>query len=475
MKEASRFYSSLGLLIFLNAVVKPVWIFGIDRQVQNEVGAASYGAYFALFNFTFVLGFLLDWGLTYFYNRQLAAKDPSAKDKVGSFIFVKLIFAGAYAIIIFLVAWAVGITNWELISYVALIQILTSMFVFVRAIITSQQWFRTDALLSVLDKTLMILLCGVLLYLPSWLGRITIERFLLLQIACTGVALILALSILLVRKFHLSFTPLWPGKDVFRAALPFAIIVLLMTFHSRIDGFLIERIIGPEEAGKYAAAYRLLDAANMFGILFSSFLLPYITRHLHEERNIERVVLNVRHCLCVFAIVIIAIFFFLGPWIQQVLYHHDDDKAVSVLRWCIPSLIGYALVHVYGTVMTASGHITSFAYITAIAVVLNLVLNFVLIPLEGALGSCIAALVSQLFAGVATTVFVTRKLKINLDLRSIVMYVLIGAAVAGFLYLSLGTQLNRWLVIIGTGILVIILMWLTRLIEWRNWRILTRG
>ena len=59
MKETSRFYSSLGLLIILNAIVKPIWIFGIDREVQNEVGAAAYGAYFSVFNLSIVLSFLL--------------------------------------------------------------------------------------------------------------------------------------------------------------------------------------------------------------------------------------------------------------------------------------------------------------------------------------------------------------------------------------------------------------------------------
>ena len=50
MKETSRFYSSLILLIVLNGVIKPFWIFGIDRQVQNEVGVTAYGSYFAIFN-----------------------------------------------------------------------------------------------------------------------------------------------------------------------------------------------------------------------------------------------------------------------------------------------------------------------------------------------------------------------------------------------------------------------------------------
>ena len=57
MKETSRFYSSLGLLITLNVIIKPLWVFGIDRQLQNETGTAVYGAYFSLLNFSILFSY----------------------------------------------------------------------------------------------------------------------------------------------------------------------------------------------------------------------------------------------------------------------------------------------------------------------------------------------------------------------------------------------------------------------------------
>src|SRR4030095_7449192 len=119
---------------------------------------------------------------------------------------------------------------------------------------------------------------GIFLYFPSLFGGISIERFLILQIVTLSLAILIVSIILVVKKFNFSFKKKWPGITVIKEALPFAIIVLLMSFHSRIDGFLLERISSPEEAGKYAGAYRLLDAANMPGILFASFLLPYMAR-----------------------------------------------------------------------------------------------------------------------------------------------------------------------------------------------------
>ncbi|MBK5272121.1 MAG: hypothetical protein JJE22_14020, partial [Bacteroidia bacterium] len=165
-----KFYSSLGLLIILNAIIKPVWIFGIDRQVQNVAGTTAYGSYFSLFNLSIVLSFLLDWGLSTYFNRQLASQKEKFLTSAGSFLLIKLLFVLIYTGIIVLVAAFAGIKEWTILFNIIFIQILTSLFLFFRSIITAQQWFRTDAWLSVLDKTLMILLCGSFLYYPAVFG-----------------------------------------------------------------------------------------------------------------------------------------------------------------------------------------------------------------------------------------------------------------------------------------------------------------
>lgn len=470
MKENARFYSSLGLLILLNAVVKPLWIFGIDRQVQVQVGAAEYGTYFSIFNLSIVLGFMLDWGLTNFFNRQLSVSRENAGQDAGALIFLRFLAAILYGIVIGLIAWLSGISRWDIVAYVILIQVLTSLFVFFRAIITSQQWFHTDAWLSVLDKLLMILLCAPLLYLPNFTGSITIEKFLAIQLACTTVANLVTLAILFRRNFFFSFRKLWPGYHVFRTALPFAMILLLMSFHSRIDGFLLERISGAEEAGKYAASYRLLDAANTVGYLLASFLLPFIARRWNEKREFGSVIRAVRHLLLLMSILVSALTFFLAPWLQELLYHHPDAGYITVMQWCLPALVGYSLVQVYGTILTATGRVLDFSRIVLVSVVMNLTLNLILIPKYGALGSCIAALCSQGFAGVATMIYASRKLSIPFDTGAWLKYIFIGASLVAFLYFA-SDKMNHWLIIVASGLLTLALGFATRIIQVRNWRL----
>ena len=470
MKETSRFYSSLVLLIVLNAVIKPFWIFGIDREVQNTVGVSSYGSYFSIFNLSIVLGFLHDWGLTSFYNRHLASKNTELAGNAGNFIFLKILFTVLYMAIVFFIAFISGIKRWDIVFYVTMTQALASMFIFFRAIITAQQWFHTDAWLSVLDKFLMVIVCFPFLYFPSWLGGMSIERFLLLQMICTAAAMLITLMLLLVKQFHFSFKTLWPGKHVFKSAIPFAVITLLMCFHYRFDGFLLERISGADEAGKYAGAYRLLDAANMIGYLLASFLLPYLARHHQDGKLMNRVILDVRHILIVFSVTICCIVIFLAPWIQKALYNHNDPTYIEVMQWCIPALVCYSLLQIYSAVLMASGHIQALSYITLIAVLINILLNILLIPVFDAKGTCIAALCSQFFCGTAAMWYAKKRLNVPIHLRSVFAYVFIAGLTAAFLYLGNEWISSKFLVIVIAGLLALIFLWATKLIDLKNWR-----
>ena len=91
MKAGSRFYSSLVLLIGLNFIIKPIWIFGIDRQVQNETGTLAYGNYFSILNLSIVLGFLLDAGLSNLLNRELASRRILSSSTIGNIFYLKLL------------------------------------------------------------------------------------------------------------------------------------------------------------------------------------------------------------------------------------------------------------------------------------------------------------------------------------------------------------------------------------------------
>ena len=475
MKEHSRFYSSLGLLLLLNVVVKPLWIFGIDRQVQNAVGTETYGTYFSLYNFSIVFSFLLDRGLSSYFSRQLAAGHPEATGRIGHFFFIKVSFLFLYAAIVALVALFSGLGHWDILAGVIGVQALMSFFVFLRGVVTAHQWFRTDAWLSVLDKTLMIFLCGAYLLLPAIFGGMTIQKFLVVQVSCTLISIIAALYILTRNGVSLNIR----GSSInlpaiIRDALPFAVTLLLMSVHNRLDGFMLERIhpSGAYEAGLYAAAYRLLDASVVFGYLLASFLLPFIARQWKEKGEINGVILTSRHLLLCLAVTASVTVITLAPWLQSILYHHQTVSGYRIMQWCLPALICYSLVSIYGTVLTATGHIRAFAWINALAVVVNTGLNLWWIPAYGGLGCSWAALISQGLCGLLVMIYARQKLKVGFHLRSILMYIFIGGILFAYFRAGQWAGIGNWFLLIGGGILSMLTIWASGLFPIHKWKMM---
>jgi O-antigen/teichoic acid export membrane protein len=471
MKASSGFYSSLTLLLLLNAIVKPIWIFGIDRQVQNVVGTETYGIYFSLLSLSVVLNFLADFGLTTYFTQRVASKESGFSAYQRQILLLKLGLSVVYCLFLFGIAFITRVQHWDILLYVALIQVFTSLFLFFRGIITAQQWFRTDAWLSVLDKGLMIIACGFLLYFPAFKGTISIELFLVLQVFAVGIAALAAFFYLL--KMGNSFGRTgnaFRTAAILKKSIPFGLIVLLMAAHARSDAFLLERLhpAGEYEAGIYAAAYRLLDAANICGYLVASFLLPYLARQWNDQGSVNAILLQCRHLLLMLAVSLVAVTFTMAPWIERVLYDHPDAYAADILRWCLPAIAGYYLTHIYGTVLTATGRIADFCYIVLAGWILNLALNMSLIPTWGAKGCCIAALGSQFSVGLALIIYSQQKMRINLHPRSLLIYIFTGLTIFGLLYLSVDGPIPQWLLIIVASIVAISVMIFTRMLDLRR-------
>jgi O-antigen/teichoic acid export membrane protein len=192
-----------------------------------------------------------------------------------------------------------------------------------------------------------------------------------------------------------------------------------MAAHNRLDAFLLERLhaAGAYEAGVYAAGYRLLDAANMMGYLVASFLVPFLARHRTEPLLVQETVSETGYGLLLYGLFASLFVVCFAVPVQQVLYPAGGEYTALVIQWCLAVLPAYLLLHVYGSVLTALGQLNAFLRILTGAVVVNTLLNVILIPAWGAVGCCLAALVSQYGCAGVVYVVASRKNKIAVDVK----------------------------------------------------------
>ena len=174
-----KFVTNLALVLFLNLLIKPFWILGIEVAVQNAVGTEQYGFYYAIFNFSFLLNILLDFGITNFNNKNISQNNHLLSKHLSSIILLRLLLAGIFAIITIVGGLIIGYTNDMMKMLVAVIfnQILISFILYLRSNLAGLHLFKTDSIISVLDRLIMIILCGFMLVYYRSRGDFDIRWF----------------------------------------------------------------------------------------------------------------------------------------------------------------------------------------------------------------------------------------------------------------------------------------------------------
>lgn len=413
------FVFNICFLLFLNLLIKPFWILGIDVGVQNHVGADAYGMYFAVFNFTFMFNILLDMGITNFNNRNIARNTQLLDKHLSSIIVLRLLLAVVYMLVVFAVALIIGYRGvmLTLLFWTAVNQFLNTFMLYLRSNVSALLMFKTDSVLSVLDRLLMILFCGLLLWGGITTQPFKIEWFVYCQTAAYAIAVLVALSIV-IYKSHLKKLH-WNGPFflmILKKSLPFATLTLLMACYNRIDSVMIERLLPGEisttQAGIYASAFRLLDALVMIAYLFSVILLPLFSKMLKAKENILPIVKTAFSFLFVFAISATVILLCYKEPILSLLYREHIMESVGVFSLLIPGIIPIAFTYVFGTLLTANGNMKLLNITAIVGICVNILVNVILIPHLQARGAAIASLSTQSVVSLLQFIIALRELHV---------------------------------------------------------------
>ncbi|MDW8274115.1 MAG: oligosaccharide flippase family protein [Chitinophagales bacterium] len=395
-----KFALNAAILIGSNLLVKPFWIFGIDRNVQNRVGPEDYGLYFAAFNYSLLFSVLLDVGLTQFNSRAVSRSPARLPSYFTNLILLKCVLSLLYLAATFLPAMARGMsrTEFKLLLMLVVNQILLSFILFLRSNMQALHWFKTDSIFSVADRLLAIIFCAVLL----WTKVFPLDIFSYVGAQTLALFITLSAAFMALRAKAFSHAFVWWNHAfrarILRSTFPFALLVFLMTIYSRTDSVLLKMMArdgGDYQAGVYAAAYRVFDAANQIGYLFSVILLPMFASGFKNRNNNKELFTFGLNTIIIFSAPA-AVFCSLWPQeIIGILYKHHQSDWVGVFALTMLNLIPATGLYVTGPFLTAKGELIKLCTISAIAVLLNVTINIILIPTIGALACAISALATH--------------------------------------------------------------------------------
>jgi len=419
------FFSHLFLIVLLNLLVKPFFLFGIDAQVQNQVGTEDYGLYFSLLNFSFLFSILLDVGITNYNAKNIAESPLLVHRYFGSMIGVRILLGLIYAAITVGAGLLLDYDNkqMQILSFLTLNQFLASMVLYLRSNFAGLHLFRVDAFLSVLDRFLLIVICSVLLYSSAFESAdFQIEWFVLAQTFSYGMAVAIGLLISM-RKIS---TPRIRLKKSFsivmiRKTMPYALLTLLMMLYSRTDAVMIERLLedGKYQAGIYAQGFRLLDAANIFALLVAGLLLPIFARKIKQKEEIQELLRSNALLLISVSVTIGVVASVYAKPILDWIYSYTSELSFAVFPWIILSFIPMCCTYVFGTLLTANGNMKQLNQMAFFSLFLNIVLNYIFILKWGAYGGAIATFITQCVAAIWQMLLAKKLFELQLKSRTL--------------------------------------------------------
>ena len=455
-----KFLTNLGFLILVNLLIKPFYILGIDAEVQNVVGAEDYGNYFAIFNFSFLFNILNDLGITNFNNRNISQHRHLLEKHFPRILVLRFFLLGIYGLITLLSGLFIGYTKTQLImlAFLTVNQGLVASIFYLRSNLAGLHLFKQDSIISVLDRALLIVFCGVLLWTNVSDSVFRIEWFVYAQTLAYALTFIVAFVLVKRNIDNMRFKidiPFW--LSIIRQSVPFAILILLMSLYHRMDTVILERLVeeGDVQSGIFAQGFRFLDALNNFSFLFAVLLFPIFSRMLKEGEDLRDLLdLSTRILLSGVGTIAITCYFFRVD-IMDWRYATNVDMAAKCFGLLILTAVCHSTVHIFGTLLTSAGRLKTLNILSAFAVLMSLGLNLWLAPKLLAYGSTLANLSTNLMVAIVHIIIVQRLFGFSISLSVLARFVvLFGAlvAVGGFAHFFPGGWFLNASLMAGIGL-----------------------
>ena len=392
MSTAKRIVKNSGFLLIGRVVTKVISFF-ILLYIARYLGPADFGKYSFAFAFIYFFSFIPDLGIHQILVRE-AAKDPKIMDKlIGNATIVKS-FLSVLAFL--LCCLAISITDYPSSTKSAVYIAALGLFA------TSISGFGIVYEVKLrMDYSILFSVTNRLFFLVSvlYLARHSpdLNLFVGVAVAADFIHNILATIFskrFVTPKFEIEYDLV---KKILLEALPIAVSTVFIMIYFRVDMVMLSFLTNDTDVGFYSAAYRLTEALNFIPSVLMVSIYPIMSRYFYEENKaFDYIYTKSFKILFASGLLIATIVTFLSEEIILGIYgpeYYGSVIALQVLIWATSIMF---VNHLLSSTYIASGNQIIMAKISAIAAVLNIGLNLLLIPSYSYTGASIATFFTEL-------------------------------------------------------------------------------
>jgi len=214
-------------------------------------------------------------------------------------------------------------------------------------------------------------------------------------------------------------------KTFLTFSYPLVIAGLLSAAVEVIDRFIIDHFLGKSEVGIYSFAYRIALVMNIFVMSLRGAWTPYSIRIYNAGNYSEEFGKSLTKIVGVSLLIFLSVSIFIDDLFTLnfsgfFLFNPQYRGGIEIIPVVLASYIFSAVVTYYSVYPYVSGKSIHFLVSDLIALVINIVLNFWLIPLYGIMGAAAATFFSYLGNAAYLVIISERKIKITYEMWKIV-------------------------------------------------------
>jgi O-antigen/teichoic acid export membrane protein len=372
--------------------------FFVGIWVARYLGPEQFGLLSFAFAFVALFSAISSLGLEGIVIRNIV-RDPPFKDKILGTAFILKCIGGIVAFLIVLGGIALirpgdSLAHW-------LVGITAAGMIF-QAFDTIDFWFQSQvqskysiyaknsAFLVVSAAKVYLILTGASLVAFAWAGFAEIvlgSVWIVIAYQATGHQ---------VKEWQLSYLQ---AKNIFKDSWPLLMSGIAIMIYMRIDQVMLDIIAGDQEVGIYSAAVRLVEAWYFIPMVAVSSVFPSIVeaKTISDDLFYERLQ-KLYNFLALMAYIIAVPMTFLSGWIVETLFGAAYSKAGPMLAVLIWSILFTNLGIARSTFLTTMNWTRTHLMTVSLGCIINVILNYLLIPQYGGMGAVIASCVAYWFA-----------------------------------------------------------------------------
>lgn len=399
---------------FLAQIIIKVSTAILTIYIARELGQNTYGLYNFSISFIALFSLISEFGISTLLTREIAQNSKVNIEYISTSFLLKLIFT---FLMIFIISVLVSLSNYTIIEKIvilmlAIISSINSISSFFIGIINGFQDMKFSALSSILERCILFIVG--LTYL---LNDGELIGYILISIITACIQLVY-LHFIVVKKYgikiKLNKINIKTIKKILLNSLPLGITAYIIIIYYKADIVMLGLMKSNIEVAIYSVAYMLINFLSFIPSTLMSVLFPFFSNlYKSDFLRYTNFINKAFKILFVIAFPLSVVVTVTAPKIVQIFFgnsYGDSILPLQILIWTVSFMFFNSFL---GNLMVIEGNAIKNTIVVTCTAIINIFLNFVLIPKYSIIGASISTVIAEMIPTIIIIYFRLISTRIN--------------------------------------------------------------